>query len=133
MELALLVILAGAAALAVRTAVRGRAARRSTGLAEQGSARFPCRLSWEAGTGRKAFTYGKIEAGAAEGLRFIRRGGGPLALPRALRVHTEPSWRTGLVLLRYTAAGKGDVRILLSEADAVTVAGLLRGEGAGAP
>ncbi|MGW5130412.1 hypothetical protein [Streptomyces sp. NPDC004135] len=128
MELALLVILAGAAALAVRTAARRRAAGRGAALAEHGSARFPCRLSWEAGTGRKGFTYGKIEAGAAEGLLFTRRRGGPLTLPHAVRVHTEPSWRAGLVLLRYTAPGKGDVRILLSEADAATVTGLLRGD-----
>ncbi|WP_330291329.1 hypothetical protein [Streptomyces sp. NBC_00576] len=52
-----------------------------------------------------------------------------MKLPRSEWVRREESWRAGLVNLRYTAPGQGEVRVLLSEQDADTLEGLLRGEG----
>ncbi|MES5821357.1 hypothetical protein [Streptomyces sp. RG80] len=129
LELLLLALVAGGTGTAVRAANRRRAARRATALAASGTVSIPCRVSWPAGTGKKAFVYGKVVAGAAEGPAFSRRGGAAVPLPRGGTVHCEPSWRTGLVNLRYAVSGQGDVRMLLTEKDAETVEGLLRGGG----
>jgi hypothetical protein len=120
-EFLILGILALAAAMVTRSLNRRRAAGRNTALAGSGSAEFPCRLSWEAGTGKKAFVYGKVRAGKDGGLAFSRLGGALVSLPRSDWVHREKSWRADLVTLRYTAPGKGEVRMLLSEADAELV------------
>ncbi|MDX2604045.1 hypothetical protein PV379_21045 [Streptomyces caniscabiei] len=125
-EFIILGIFACGVAMFVRSMIRRRGIRRNSALATHGFVKFPCRISWEAGTGKKAFTYGKIRAGADGGLRFSRRGGSGVDLPRCVRVHREPSWRAGLVTLRYSVPGKGDIRILLSETDAETIEGLLR-------
>lgn len=123
-ELLLLGILAYVAAMIVRSTTRRRATKRSAKLAEFGSAEFPCQLSWETEVGKKSFVYGKVLA-ANEGLAFSRRRGGLVSLPRSDWVHRETSWRTGLVILRYTVPGKGDVRLLVSEADAELIEGFL--------
>lgn len=49
-----------------------------------------------------------------------------LPLPRSDWVRRETSWRPGLAILRYTVPGRGDVRILLSEADVELIEGFLR-------
>ncbi|NNN34143.1 hypothetical protein HLK59_28030 [Streptomyces sp. S3(2020)] len=116
---------AGVTAVALG-AQRGRAARRATTLASSGTASFPCRISWPAGMGKKAFVYGKVVTGDGGQLTFARRGRSPVPLPRSGSVRVEPSWRTGLVTLRYDVPGQGDVRMLLNETDAETVEGLLR-------
>lgn len=128
-EFLLLGIVACGTAAVARSTTRRRAGRRATGLAESGAVKLPCRVSWEAGTGRKGFVYGKVVvgAGADGGLAFSRRWKNPVELPRSEWVHREESWRAGLINLRYTAPGKGEVRILLSERDADTLEGLLRG------
>ncbi|MEU6381244.1 hypothetical protein [Streptomyces sp. NPDC046909] len=124
------ILLFGAGAVAAgalaRAANRRRAVSRASGLADSGTVRFPCRISWPAGTGKKAFVYGKVAPGADGQLTFTRRIGSPVPLPRSGSVHIEPSWRTGLVTLRYGVPGQGDVRMLLSAGDAATVEGLLR-------
>lgn len=126
-EIGLYALPAAAAGAAVRAMTRRRATRRAADLADSGMVRIPCRVSWPAGTGKKAFVYGKVTVDAAGELTFARRGGRTMPLPRSAWIHTEPSWRTGLVNLRYAVPGRGDVRMLLSEKDAETVAGLLVG------
>ncbi|GAA0307003.1 hypothetical protein ACKI1I_26270 [Streptomyces turgidiscabies] len=114
-----------------RAAIRRLADSRRAVLAASGTVGFPCRVSWEAGTGRKAFVYGKVvaSAGADGEMAFSRRWKKPVKLPRSQWVHRDASWRAGLVNLRYAAPGRGDVRILLAERDADTLEGLLRGAG----
>jgi hypothetical protein len=127
-ELLLYAAPAAAAGAVVRAMTRRRATRRASELADSGTVRIPCRVSWPAGTGKKAFVYGKVTANADGELTFARRGGRrTVPLPRSPWIHTEPSWRTGLVNLRYAVPGRGDVRMLLSERDAETVEGLLVG------
>jgi hypothetical protein len=128
-EFVFLGILVSAVVAVARSTTRKRAGRRSAELAESGSTRIPCRVSWKAGTGRKAFVYGKVVASVDGQLAFSRRWKAPVRLPRSEWVHREASWRAGLVNLRYATPGRGDVRILVSEGDADTLERLLRGEG----
>jgi hypothetical protein len=125
-ELLLLAAVAAGTGVLVRAANRRRATGRAADLAATGTASFPCRISWPAGTGKKAFVYAKVAVGADGRLAFARRGRSPVALPGRGSVRIEPSWRTGMVTLRYAVPGQGDVRMLLSEKDAETVEGLLR-------
>lgn len=128
-EFLLLGAIAFGVAAVTRSIIRKRAGRRSAELPESGSIRIPCRVSWKAGTGRKAFVYGKVVADAGGELAFSWRWKDPVPLPRSDWVHREVSWRAGLVNLRYAVPGQGEVRILLSEGDADTLEGLLRGGG----
>lgn len=128
-EFLFLGILASGVVAVARSATRKRSGGRSAELAESGSIRIPCRVSWKAGTGRKTFVYGKVVADAGGELAFSRRRKDPVPLPRSDWVHREVSWRAGLVNLRYTVPGQDEVRILLSEGDADTLEGLLRGGG----
>lgn len=114
----------------IRRAQVGRAQRRATDLASSGTASFPCRISWPAGTGKRAFVYGKVAAGADGQLTLSRPGRSSVPLPRSAWVHRDPCWRTGMLTLRYAVPGQGDVRMMLVEKDAETVERLLRG-GAG--
>jgi hypothetical protein len=125
-ELLLLAVAAVGTGALVRAANRRRATSRAVDLAATGTTSVPCRISWSAGTGNKAFVYGKVVTGADGQPAFARRGRSPLPLPRNGSVRVEPSWRTGLVTLRYVVPGQGDVRMLLSEKDADTVGALLR-------
>lgn len=126
LELAIVAVIgAGSGALARRVHNR-RATRRAAGLAASGTARFPCRISWPEGTGKKAFVYGKVVADADGQLTFTRRRRSPVPLPRSAWIHSERSWHTELVTLRYAVPGQGDVRMKLNEKDAETVEGLLR-------
>ncbi|MFF3375237.1 hypothetical protein ACFYXF_20095 [Streptomyces sp. NPDC002680] len=128
-EFLLIGIVACGTAAVVRSTTRRRAGRRSSALAESSAGKLPCRVSWQAGTGRKGFVYGKVVAGAGTDgeLAFSRRWKDSVELPRSEWIHREESWRAGLVNLRYTAPGRGEVRILLSERDADTLELLLRG------
>ncbi|MFD9331401.1 hypothetical protein [Streptomyces sp. NPDC060065] len=121
----LFVLVAGLAATAVRFVNRKKALRRDAGLRERGTVKIPCRVSWPEGIKKRGFTYGKIIAGAGGEVTFSGRGGRSAVLPASEWIHRESSWRTGLLVLRCSVPGKGELRILISEADAPTVEKLL--------
>ncbi|MCX5557283.1 hypothetical protein [Streptomyces sp. NBC_00038] len=121
----MLLLVAGLAAAAVRFANRKRASRRNEDLRERGSVKIPCRLSWPDEIKKKGFTYGKILTGSGGGVTFSGRGGKSVILPPSEWIHRDSSWRTGLLVLRYGVPGKGELRILIGEADAPAVEKLL--------
>jgi hypothetical protein len=126
MEFLFLAILVSGATVAVRAVISRRAVSRRAELKISGSVKLPCRLRWDSGTSRKGFVYGKILANTNGSLTFSRLMAHNVPLPQTGWVHREPSWRSGLVILRYTVPGQGVIRILLSEEDADTVERLVR-------
>jgi hypothetical protein len=126
LEFALLSGLALLTVAAARAATRRRSTRRAA--MDAGAARFPCRVTWREGLGRRGSVYGKISAPRDEEPTFTRRWGPGIHLPRSLHIDRQPSWRMGLTTLTYTAPEHGEIRILLSEGDAESVKKLLRAE-----
>lgn len=129
LEFVLLGAVAWGTAALVRRVTRRRAGQRLAELSESGRTAFPGRLSWAAGTGRKAFVTGRVLAAAGGPLVFSRWSGDTVELPPADAPRCEPSWRGGLATVHYAVPGRGEVRLLLSEKDAETVEGLLRAAG----
>ncbi|MFJ8855591.1 hypothetical protein [Streptomyces sp. NPDC102437] len=128
-SLALVGIAGGGAARAV---VRRRAVRRAADAEAGESFEMPCRVAWVEVTGRKGMVYGKLAA-SRSGVAFERRYRGPVVVPEATFVKAEPSWRGGLVVLHYRSAEGSGIRILVAEADTVTVRRLLNPQAPGVP
>ncbi|WP_406286725.1 hypothetical protein [Streptomyces sp. NBC_00209] len=119
-ELAIGVAVAAGTVKAVVALTQRRARRRATEVAHAGKAAVPCRISWPAGIGRKAFVYGKLHI--SDGTVFFgRRSAQLIELPAAGTVESEPSWRAGNSLLSYRPREGEMIRILASAVDAETI------------
>ncbi|WP_329198934.1 hypothetical protein [Streptomyces sp. NBC_01435] len=72
------------------------------------------RVAWAEITGRRGMVYGK-PAAARSGIAFKRLFRGPVVVPEAAFVKTEPSRRGGLVVLHCRSVGGSGIRILAAE------------------
>ncbi|WP_329592564.1 hypothetical protein OG298_28630 [Streptomyces sp. NBC_01005] len=123
-EWVFLALAAAAGGSVARGVVRRRAVRRAAAAEAGESFEIPSRVAWVEVTGRKGMVYGKLAA-SRSGVAFARRFRDPVVVPEATFVKTEPSRRGGLVVLHYRSADGSGIRILVAEAEAVTVRRLL--------
>ncbi|MFF7339423.1 hypothetical protein ACFZAT_19005 [Streptomyces sp. NPDC008163] len=105
---------------AVVALTQRRARKRATDVAHAGAAAIPCRISWPAENGRKAFVYGKLHISGGTVL-FGRRSARLIELPAGGTVESEPSWRAGNSLLSYRSREGETIRILAGTVDAETI------------
>ncbi|MFD4245741.1 hypothetical protein ACFWP3_29735 [Streptomyces sp. NPDC058525] len=118
-----LVLIVSAVLLAkklVVPAVAGRAERRAGAAGA-----VPCRMAWRQGLGRRGSVYGRLSA-QGEGVVFTPPGRRPVPLPTGGRASRRPSRRPGMQLIAYRGPGGEELELLVHDAEADAVTGLLR-------
>lgn len=119
-ELVIGAILAAGTVKFIAALTQRKARERAAKIARAGEAEVPCRVSWPARYGRKAFTYGKLHISGDAAL-FGRRSAQRIVIPAGGTLGAAPSWRAGNTMISYRSPEGELIRILASSVDAETI------------